>query len=76
MDYKEFDLKYNRRNEKGVITHTSVIDNNGNVVFSGTTEEVDNFQDNNFEKFVGNREWDTTNYSESNWRIYIKTFLS
>ena len=49
MTYKEFDKKYNKRDYRGVITHTSIIDLKGNVIFSGEVEECDKYHDDNME---------------------------
>ena len=45
MNYKNFDSRYNTRDCNGIIIKASVIDFDGNVVFNGTTREVDDFMD-------------------------------
>lgn len=45
MNYKRFDSQYNTRDYKGVVIKASVIDFDGNVVFNGTPEEIDDFMD-------------------------------
>jgi hypothetical protein len=49
MTYKEFDKKYNKRDCRGVVTHSSIIDLKGNVIFSGEVEECDKYHDDNLE---------------------------
>ena len=46
MQYEEFDKKYNKRNRKGVITHTSIITLDGELIYSGTFDDVMNYFDN------------------------------
>ena len=52
MTYKEFDKKYNKRDYRGVVTHTSIIDLFGNVIFSGELEKVERYYDDNLEVLV------------------------
>lgn len=46
MDYQKFDKKYNTRDYRGVIVKSSIINYNGDIVFQGSIEEIDNFMDN------------------------------
>lgn len=46
MDYEQFDKKYNKRNYKGVITHTSIITLDGELIYQGTFDDVMNYFDN------------------------------
>lgn len=55
MTYKEFNKKFNKRDSNGVITHTSIIDINGNVIFSGTLDECEKYSDDNIEVLECNK---------------------
>ena len=45
MTYKEFDKKYNKRDYRGVVTRTSVINLDGDIIAQGTVEEMCEFMD-------------------------------
>lgn len=47
MLYKEFDKKYNKRNYAGVVLECSIIDFDGNIIYSGKIDDVDIFFDDN-----------------------------
>lgn len=49
MKYEEFDKKYNTRDRHGVILECSVITVDGNVLFRGNLDEVENYWDDNIE---------------------------
>lgn len=49
MKYEEFDKKYNKYDRRGVTTECSIINLDGDVIFHGTIDEVDNYWDENIE---------------------------
>lgn len=57
MTYEEFNKKYNKRNYKGVIEQTSLINLDGKIIAQGTVEEMDDFQDKECEGKWHNREF-------------------
>ena len=57
MTYAEFDKKYNKRNYKGVVKQTSLINLDGKIIAQGTVEEMDDFCDNECEGKWHNREY-------------------
>ena len=49
MTYEEFDKKYNKRDYRGVILECSIIDIDGNIIFHGNLNEIEDYWDNNIE---------------------------
>jgi hypothetical protein len=49
MTYGDFNKKYNKRDYRGVILSTSIIDMNGNILFQGTIDEVGEYWDEHVE---------------------------
>lgn len=49
MTYEEFDKKYNARDYRGVIQKCSIIDMDGNIIFHGNLNEIEDYWDNNIE---------------------------
>jgi hypothetical protein len=47
MEYKEFDKKFNKRTSEGIITHTSILDKDGKVLFMGIVKDCEDYWDNN-----------------------------
>lgn len=64
MNYQAFDEMYNTRDYKGIITRTSVIDLNGNIIFQGTVKEVDNFLDTKCEPIWCNNKFYGKSYND------------
>lgn len=60
MTYEEFNSRYNKYDNKGVCVHCSYIDMNGNVLFEGTTEEVENW----YEKALENDTLDIRRFDD------------
>lgn len=58
LTYEEFDKKYNKRDCHGVVLECSIINFDGDIIFRGTIDEVDNYWDKNIEPI-----WDETNTS-------------
>lgn len=49
MSYEEFDKKYNKRYYCGVVQECSIINLDGDIIFHGTIDEVENYWDDNIE---------------------------
>lgn len=55
MTYEEFDKKYNKRDYRGVILECSIIDMDGNIIFHGNLNEIEDYWDNNIELIWENK---------------------
>ena len=49
MTYNEFNKKYNKRDGAGVCLECSIINLDGDIIFHGTIDEVDNYWDEHIE---------------------------
>ena len=63
MNYQVFDEMYNTRDYKGVIIKTSVINLNGDIIFQGSVNEINNFLDTKCEPIWHNNKYCGTSYN-------------
>ena len=56
MKYEDFNKKYNKRDVYGVVLECSIINLDGDVIFHGTIDEVDNYWDDNVELIWDNND--------------------